>query len=196
MRAHTASILHEYIRMVLMANVIVADEGGLHAKPQARRFLFGLALGAFAAVSSGSTVDAATVTATFTVTANVVTTCNVTANNLNFGNYSGVLVTGTTTLGATCSTGTPYTLGLDQGTAPGATVTTRAMSGPGTEHLNFGLFQDAGHSINWGNTPGTDTQSGTGNGTSQSFTVFGQIPASQFIQPGTYSDTITVTLTF
>ena len=179
-----------------MANIIILDENCVPTKPVSHRFLLGLVLGTCAAVLFGSSVNAATTTATFTVTANVVTTCNVTANNLNFGNYSGVAVAGTTTLNATCSTGTPYTLGLDQGTSSGATVTTRAMTGPGPELLHYGLFQDAGHSTNWGNTPPTDTEAGTGNGTSQTFTVFGQIPASQFIAPGAYSDTITVTLTF
>jgi hypothetical protein len=61
---------------------------------------------------------------------------------------------------------------------------------------NYGLFQDAGHATNWGNTIGTDTESGTGNGAVQTFTVFGNLPAGQFVAPGSYNDTITTTLTF
>jgi len=179
-----------------MPNMIVGDEKILHAKWPLNRFLLGLALGGFAAALSGSGVDAATANATFTVTANVVTTCSVVDNNLNFGNYTTALLTGTTTISATCTVGTPYTLGLDQGAFPGATVTTRGMTGPGVTPLDYGLFQDAGHTINWGNTPGVDTVAGTGNGASQPVTVFGQIPAAQSPAPGSYSDTITVTLTF
>lgn len=179
-----------------MAKFVAGDEKHLPVTLAAGRLLFGLALGL---LLSGGRAQAATATATFTVTANVATNCNVVANNLDFGAYSGVNVnatTGTTTINAACTTGTPYTLGLNQGTSPGATVTTRAMTGPGATVLNYGLFQDAGHTINWGNTPGSDTESGTGIGAIQTFTVFGDIPASQHPAPGNYSDTITVTLTF
>jgi spore coat protein U-like protein len=141
-----------------------------------------------------SQAAAATATTTFSVTANVVTTCLITATNLNFGNYSGVQLDGTATLNATCSTGTPYTIGLNAGTGAGATVNSRKMTGPAASLLNYSLFRDAAHSSNWGNT--TDRQSGTGNGAVQPFTVFGRIPALQFVQAGAYSDTITVTLTF
>jgi spore coat protein U domain-containing protein, fimbrial subunit CupE1/2/3/6 len=138
---------------------------------------------------------AATATTTFSVTATVVTTCAITATNLNFGNYSGVVLAGTSTLNATCSTGTPYTISLNAGTGIGSTVTSRKMTGPGVELLNYGLFQDAGHTINWGDTAGTEVP-GVGSTAVQPHTVFGQIPASQFIQSGAYSDTITATLTF
>jgi spore coat protein U-like protein len=163
----------------------------------AKRLLAGVGTAALMAGLPFSQAAAATTTATFTVTADVSTTCFISANNLNFGTYDGqAAVSQTTTLAATCSTGTPFSIGLDAGTASGATVSTRKMTGPATSLLSYGLFQDAAHSINWGNTPGTDTESGTGTGAAQSFTVFGQLPASQFVSAGSYSDTITVTLTF
>ena len=140
--------------------------------------------------------QAAVTTATFTVTADVLTTCNIDANNLHFGNYTGTELDVTTTLAATCSTGVPYTIGLNPGTSTGATVTTRKMTGPGTDLLAYGLFQDAGHTQNWGETIGADTAAGTGTGSAQTLTVFGRLPASQFVGPGAYADTITATLTF
>ena len=141
--------------------------------------------------------QAATTTATFTVTADVQTTCSITANNLNFGAYTGVELDSTTTLTVLCSNGVPWTIGLSPGTSTGATDTARAMTGPGTDLLSYGLFQDAGHTINWGDTT-VNTLSGTGagTGTPQPQTVFGQILASQFVGPGAYADTITATLTF
>ena len=142
-----------------------------------------------------SQAAAATATTTFSVTAQVVTTCSVTATNMAFGNYSGVALPATATLNATCSTGTPYTIGLNAGTGTGATITKRKMHSTGAELLNYTLSKDAAHTINWGNTA-ADTVPGTGNGAVQPLTVFGQIPAGQFIQSGAYSDTITVTLTF
>jgi spore coat protein U-like protein len=165
-------------------------------KVSASRLLPGIAAVTALSALPSSMAAAATFTATFTVTANVTTTCNVVANNLNFGTYASAVVSGTTTIQATCSTGTPYNLGLDQGTSTGASVTTRKMTGPATDLLAYGLFQDSAHSINWGNTVGTNTVPSTGTGAAQTFTVFGQIPGSQFVSPGSYSDTITVTLTF
>jgi spore coat protein U-like protein len=166
------------------------------SKTSTKRFLLGVAAAALTTVLSASETSAATTTATFSVSATVVATCNVTTNNLNFGAYSGLVANGTSTLTATCSTGTPYTIGLNQGTATGATVTTRKMGGPGAQLLNYGLFQDSGHATNWGNTSGTDTQASTGTGVAQNFTVYGQIPAGQLVQAGAYSDTITTTITF
>jgi spore coat protein U-like protein len=161
-----------------------------------KRLLLSLAVGALVAGLPLTQAAAATTTTTFTVTANVTTNCTITANNLNFGAYSGVVLPGTTTLSATCSTGTPYNIGLNAGTSTGASVTTRKMTGPSTDLLAYGLFQDGAHSVNWGNTVGTDTVPSTGTGAAQSFTVFGQIPASQFVAAGAYQDTILVTLTF
>lgn len=160
------------------------------------RLAAGACAAAVLAIVPLASLQAATTNALFTVTADVQTTCHVAANNLNFGAYSGTLLDLTTTLTAACSNGTPYTIGLSAGTSAGATVTTRRMAGPGTDVLNYSLSQDAGHAVNWGDTVGTDTVPGTGNGAIQSFTVFGRIPAGQFVGPGAYSDLITVTLSF
>ena len=74
-----------------------------------RTLLVGLAAAAMAAGLPLSPAVAATATTTFSVTAIVVTTCNITATPMNFGDYSGILLNGTATLNATCSTGTPST---------------------------------------------------------------------------------------
>jgi len=139
---------------------------------------------------------ATTATTTFNVTATVQATCLISANNLGFGTYSGTVINLSTTLSVTCTNSTPYNVGLNAGTATGATVTTRAMSGPGGATLSYDLYQDNGHSTNWGNTVGTDTKSGTGNGSAQTLTVYGQLPAGQYPTPGSYSDTITATITY
>jgi len=143
-----------------------------------------------------ASLQAATTSAAFTVTATVQTTCSIAANNLNFGGYTGVQLDSTTTLTATCSNGVPYTVGLNAGVSTGATVTTRKMKGPGSDLLAYSLFRDAARTLNWGVTVGADTVAGTGTGTAQTLTVFGRIPASQFVGPGAYADTITATLTF
>ncbi len=117
---------------------------------------------------------------------------------MSFGNYNNTLLTSTATVTATCSNTTPYNVGLNAGTASGATVTTRAMFVSGTPSvvLNYGLYSNSGHTTNWGMTVGTDTVTGTGNGSAQAITVYGQIPAGQLVAPGAYTDTITATITY
>lgn len=148
-----------------------------------------------AGVSAG-TAEAATTSSTFNVTATVQATCTVSANNLAFGVYTGTLVTGTSSVSVTCTNTTAYQVGLNAGTASGATVTTRQMGGPSAALLNYALYRDAARTQNWGNTAGTDTISGTGDGNARAITVYGTVPAGQLVAPGAYSDTIVVTVTY
>jgi spore coat protein U-like protein len=139
---------------------------------------------------------AATATTTFSVTATVQSTCLVSATALAFGTYTGAVATSTSAVSVTCTNTTPYNVGLSAGLATGATVTTRSMVGPASALLGYGLFQNAGHTTNWGQTIGTDTVTGTGNGAAQPITVYGQVPAAQYVAPGAYADTITATVTY
>jgi spore coat protein U-like protein len=140
------------------------------------------------------TVDSATTS--FTVTVVVQSTCSISAANLAFGTYADLLVSSTSTISVTCTNTTPYNVGLNAGTASGATVTTRSMTGPGSALLAYNLFTNSTHTTNWGNTVGTNTEAGTGNGAVQSLTVYGQIPAGQHPTPGNYTDTIIATITY
>ena len=139
---------------------------------------------------------AATATTTFSVTATIQATCLISANSLNFGTYTGAQVTATTSVSVTCTNTTPYNIGLNAGTATGATVTSRKMTGTGNSTLNYELFQDSAHSTNWGQTVGTDTHPATGTGSAQTHTVYGLVPGNQYPEPGSYSDTITATVTY
>lgn len=141
---------------------------------------------------------AATATDTFQVTATAIDQCQVSASDLAFGNYdplSASATEGSTTLTVTCTLSTTYDIGLDAGTGSGATVSDRKMTS-GADTLNYGLYQDAAYTTVWGNTPGTDTVADTGTGAGQDFTVYGKIPAQQNVPPGSYADTVTVTVTF
>lgn len=138
----------------------------------------------------------ATGTATFQVTATVSASCLISATNLSFGAYTGSVMTAASTLSVDCTTNTPYNIGLNAGTSAGATVTTRAMTGPGGATLAYALYRDGGYTQNWGNTVGTDTVAGTGTGATQTLTVYGQMPAGQLVAPGGYTDTITATISY
>jgi spore coat protein U-like protein len=139
---------------------------------------------------------AATATTTFSVTATVQATCLVSATPMAFGTYTGAGATSTSAVSVTCTNTTPYNVGLSAGSATGATVTTRSMTGPGAALLGYALFSDAARTVNWGQTIGTDTVTGTGNGLAQAITVYGQAAGSQYVAPGAYTDTITATVTY
>jgi spore coat protein U-like protein len=137
-----------------------------------------------------------TATQSFAVSVTVASGCTITATNLAFGNYAATAAsTSTSTISVTCTNTTPYNVGLNAGNATNATVTTRKMQN-GASLLSYSLSQNSAHTTNWGNTIGTDTESGTGNGAVQSLTVYGQVPAGQFVKAGAYTDTITATITY
>jgi spore coat protein U-like protein len=137
-----------------------------------------------------------TATSSFNVSVTVASACTITATNLAFGNYTASATsTSTSTISVTCTNTTPYNVGLSAGLATGATVTTRKMQN-GSNLLNYSLYQNSTHITNWGNTVGTDTEAGNGNGATQALTVYGQVPAGQFARALVYSDTITATVTY
>lgn len=162
-----------------------------------------------AAVASSlivSGLNAATVTPSpqFTVSATVPAICRASASALNFGTYtqgSGD-VDSSSTISVRCTSGTAFTVGLNPGATSGATVTSRAMLS-GANQLSYSLFRDNGRTQNWGQTIGTDTVAGTGAGVAPAsavaLTVYGRIvddAANQTVPAGTYTDTVTVTVTY
>jgi spore coat protein U-like protein len=67
----------------------------------------------------------------------------------------------------------------------------------GGASVGYQLYLDAAHGSAWGDgTSGTATATGTGTGAQQVFTVYGQVPAQTTPAPGSYSDTITATISF
>ncbi|MFC3165944.1 Csu type fimbrial protein [Ciceribacter thiooxidans] len=143
--------------------------------------------------------QAQTATDIFTVRIQITAECLINSTTtLNFG-ASGVLssaTTGTSEITVQCTNGTTYNVGLNEGLGIGATVASRRMTGPGSATVTYSLYSDVAHTTVWGQTIGTDTVSGTGTGASQVYTVYGQVPAQSTPAAGTYSDTITVTVTY
>lgn len=161
--------------------------------------IFALAVVIGLTLSGSGSADAATATQTFSVQITLTQQCifSTATGTLNFGTW-GVLSAAqanTTTLNVQCTNTTPYNIGLDAGIGTGATVAVRKMTN-GAATVNYSLYSDAGHSTVWGNTVGTDTVSGTGNGSVQTVTVYGQVPAQATPAAGVYTDTITATITY
>lgn len=137
-------------------------------------------------------------TSTFEVSATVLAACTVSAENLAFGDYISDSVQATSNIALTCTNGTPYTVALDKGTSPNAGPNNRQMTGGGSapQYLDYALYQDVSQSIYWGDNPNVSTQDGTGTGSQSTLTVYGLIPAQQRVTSGSYSDTITITITY
>lgn len=153
-------------------------------------------LGHAAIYSNGSA------TATFNVTLTVQANCSIAANPLNFGT-AGVLSTAVnqqTTVAVTCTNTTPYNVGLDAGNVTGSTVASRLMAGTSTGNtgttVSYQLYQDAARTVIWGNTQGVNTVAGTGTGSAQTLTVYGQVPNQATPKPDTYQSTVTATVFF
>lgn len=152
----------------------------------------GLMLG----LAISSSPHAATAPSNIAVSATVQATCTNTATPLAFGTYSGVQSDSTASITVTCTNTTPYTVGMNAGTATTATVTSRRMTGAVGVFLAYSLYSDTGRTINWGMTVGTDTIAGTGTGAGQALTIYGRVAAAQFPAPGAYTDTIIATVTY
>jgi spore coat protein U-like protein len=159
-----------------------------------------LSLGLAAGLVLLGTAAAFAATATSNLTVRIVINAQclaATASTLDFGT-TGVLsanVDVTSTIQVTCTNTTPYNIGLNAGTGTGATVSNRLMMS-GATTISYAMYSNAGRTTNWGNTVGTDTVPGTGNGAAQSYTVYGRVPPQTTPAPGTYTDTITVTVTY
>lgn len=137
-------------------------------------------------ISGAGAAMAQTTSANFQVTANVVASCRVTATNLAFGVYDPFAASPldqTSTVSITCTNLHPYTYSVP-------TPTARSMAGPGGATLNYGLYNELARSTGFG-------AGGTGNGSAQSITVYGRVPAGQTLAvAGNYTDTVTVTVNY
>jgi spore coat protein U-like protein len=158
-------------------------------------FLFALP-GVALALAGSAQAQQQTKSATFRVSATVVAACEVNASDLDFGPDTSRTGSGATgSVAVRCAPETAYSVGLNAGKTPGATVNQRQMLA-GANPLNYQLYQDAGRRKIWGNTIGTDTVPGAGTGQSVDHTIFGAVPARRVIPAGEYGDTVTVQVYF
>lgn len=157
---------------------------------------FALSAFAVSTVFAAQAASAATETSNMAVSASVSSVCSVDASPLAFGEVATSGATpGTATIAVVCTGGGNYTVGLDDGlNAIGAT---RYLVS-GSNGLAYGLFKEVGHTNRWGDA-GAELVSGTGSGSEQDLTVYGQITSGQTLVSGNgtpYTDTVLVTLTY
>lgn len=130
------------------------------------------------------------------VTATVLFQCTIGSASLDFGTTTTLasLIDAQTNVSVTCSGTLPYRISLGNGLY-GTSATTRKM-GSGANRITYSLYRDAARTLNWGSTLGTDTLSGTGTGAAVSVPIYGRVPAQALPVPGTYTDTVTMTITY
>ena len=146
-----------------------------------------------------SPASAATTTGVMAVAATALNACVVAATPLAFGTISqlgGSANDSTATITVTCTPGTTYAVGLDQGLHAGGGV--RQMEGAlSTNLLPYTLYSNASRTVAWGNAIGTDTVTGTATLLPAALTVYGRIPGgAPLATAGVYTDAVTVTVSF
>ncbi len=124
-----------------------------------------------------------------------------TFGSLSFGEYSslGNIIEGRSigaggggSFGLQCSNGTSYSVALDSG--QNNSTNQRRMHTSG-EYVAYNLYQDVGRSVLWGDgSNGGSVLSGVGNGADSEIVVYGRVPSQTTPTPGTYRDTVQVTV--
>ena len=124
-----------------------------------------------------------------------------TATGVAFGSYNAASHSDSTANGSitvSCSlvldSLPSLTIALSAGTS--GSFSTRRLAFGGSS-LTYNLYTSPAFTTIWGDgTAGTVTESYTAGARSVTLTVYGRLPKSQFSAPGSYSDAITVTVTF
>ena len=132
----------------------------------------------------------------FTLTAQQGHACTLNVTGVNFGSYdvfSNSALDSTGNIDMNCPSGVGYSISLSAGRG---TYTQRVMNSGG-HRLNYKLYTAANRAVIWGDaTSDTVTVNGTGIGVNVNHAVYDRIPALQNVHAGSYSDIITVVLTF
>ena len=157
-------------------------------------------------IFAAATAQAGTATANLTVSITITASCTINAATLTFPSTAGTSLTSTAVTGSTnvqvnCTNTSPYSIGMGQG-GNYSGGSNRMVSS--TNYLPYGLYVDSGYTHPWttGATNSTCTTTndcylGTGNGSAQSIPIYGQVPTMATAPtPGTYTDTVTMTVTY
>lgn len=130
-----------------------------------------------------------------------ITSCDFSPTGVAFGVFSGSAVRSTGTISFTCfgSGDVPYVMTLSTGSS--GVYFTRTMIF-GSDRLFYNLFQNRAHTRIWGNgLGGSFPFFGTihfrrNRPVTTDLTVYGKLPRQNVPSPGTYADTIVVTIIY
>lgn len=132
--------------------------------------------------------------------------CSVTATGVAFGNYNPTNsspnnATGNVRVFCTVLViSILSTTNISLNTGGSGSFASRKMSS-GANQLNYNLYKEVGHTTVWGDGTGgtgiwTDSLLIAILGTTVNHTIYGSVPASQYVAAGSYVDTITVTVEY
>ncbi|MEM9628972.1 MAG: spore coat U domain-containing protein [Pseudomonadota bacterium] len=131
-------------------------------------------------------------TDTLTVLASVGGECTVTGATLDFGSYAGSEVDVDVPIAFSCNAPTNIAISMDGGST--GDPSNRQMFNEGfTSQILYQLFQDSARTQLWGVFP--EDSADFVSATTGNPTVFGRIQGGQSPLPGSYSDSVTITLT-
>ena len=172
-----------------------------------------LALSTVLLSAAGLTLPAyaATSTSDIAVTASISASCTMNVTDLDFGAYDPIVanatsgLTGSATVSSTCTSGATGVVTMSGGlhkTFCESSKCYRRMANAGeTSFLRYNIYTNASYA--WGSVWTDDSNDTatvgrvTGSGVSQDLTIYGEIPKNQNnVSPGTYADTVTVTLAY
>lgn len=122
--------------------------------------------------------------------------CTVDVSPLLFGNINpldGVDVDSATTLSVTCPSDTAYVATANAGTG---SYTDRRMNGS-QGNLAYQLYTEASRTLVWGDgSAGTNAIAGTAGAAGTMHNIYGRIPSQPMAVPGSYSDTLLITISY
>ena len=133
------------------------------------------------------------------VTSLTVNACAVVAAPLVFGTINqlnGLPNDSQTTVVVTCTPGTVFDVGMDNGAHASGGVRHMAPT-LGSASIPYVLYSNNARTTVWGNTVGTSTVNGTAGVLPTTLTVYGRVPAGTTpVIADAYTDAVTVTVTF
>lgn len=158
-------------------------------------------VGALLVYSAVGTISAQATTSssTFNVTASISSSCTFTTNALAFGTYNGTsAASATASVLPTCTNGTGYTFVLSETSDSAGGFYYLSNGGSTTNTANMVFFKvgsDSGVTSPI-TSSATPSLAGTGNGSQQTVTFYGVIPAQTGKNTGSYSRTLTWVISY
>lgn len=153
------------------------------------------------ALLASAGANAATDTQNMAVSATISASCGLAVNPLAFGSLASTAADtdAATTITVTCSTDSPYNVGMDYGANAGGGFQRRMAAG--ANQLNYEVYIDAGRTAAFGpvSTYGAldnYNSPATGNDIARIIDIYGRIPAQSTPPSGAYTDTLAVTLNY
>ncbi len=154
--------------------------------------------------SAGLALAAGSKTTTVGVSASVESNCLVYApsKGLEFGIYdpfAGADYNAATSFKVRCSKNALYTIALNAGTGPSATLSDRKMVNGSQTAMSYAIYSDSARTVNWGATAlaGAATGYGSGLGTDNTVDIYATIPTGQLdVGVGAYADTVIATISY